>query len=380
VWRVALGFVWLASCYPPDGDVRRSDPTLMDGGAEPDGGQDARELDTDPFPDANPDVPGADGPADQAGADAPRDQAQPADASQDAAPDTARDMPAEAPPHFDRHCAEYAQNFCARYLACASYRVNQLFGTVERCRARVKISCDNLDLPSSNWPSAACAEGYKTISCDNFRNNFDPVACLTQGSLRNGDTCADETQCESRRCVTPAGKRCGRCDARRLMGEPCLSDGSCLPGLVCPPPNTKRLCVVPGTLGAACDPDHPCQVQLTCRDSKCEALGGEGTPCRDPTTGHFDCDVFAGLGCNYNPGTGQGVCRHFTVEANTCRTMADGTFEICADSGFCSPGSRTCVFAAEDGEACAEDGPLCRPPALCIENKCQVLDARKACP
>jgi hypothetical protein len=377
------GAALLSSCYPDPDGIRRLDPSLVsaadagpdfldfgdedDAAGEPDlsgGHGDAGEDAGVVRPDAPP--PGADVPASDSAprTDVPMKPDVPADATSD--------LPSpDGPPPIERRCADYARNFCARFFACAGLDMARLFGTEDRCRTRVKLGCDLVDLPGSNWPSRACADAYLSVSCANFNNNLEPSDCLTPGNFAEGSPCADETQCAGRRCIITQGATCGRCGSKRLTGEPCLSNESCQPGLVCASGN--RLCVAPGATGTACDPNNPCQAQYACRDGACTPRGQDGAPCQAGR----DCDAFNGFGCN----GGQGQCRKFSVAPNTCRTNSDGTFEVCADSGFCKADTNTCVFAAEDGQACSLDqGPSCRLPAACIGGKCVLPEVKSACP
>jgi hypothetical protein len=367
----------LIGCYPNPQDLRQLEQPALDGaapaadgdlgepvefpldGAAPDAADDVGALDAN-----------ADGPAD-APADGPTDAAVLLDrgaADLAGAGDVSVDL-ADAPPPFERHCADYAQNFCARYLSCAPYDLQRIFGNEATCRDRVTLSCNLAELPGTAWPSKACADAYQSLSCDNFNNNLQPAACLAPGALADGASCADETQCQGRRCIVVQGTACGKCGSKRLMNEPCLSDESCVQGLVCPPSKT---CTAPGGSGTPCDANHPCQAQLACRGGTCAARGAAGDACQAGR----DCDSFNGVGCNGS----QGMCRAFT-SADDCQTAADGSFHVCFQSGFCQAGTYQCLFVAHDGDPCSADqGPNCLLPAQCVGGKCTVPNLRTACP
>jgi hypothetical protein len=132
----------------------------------------------------------------------------------------------------------------------------------------------------------------------------------------------------------------GKCDAKKLIGEPCANPDSCLSG-VC-----HSMCAKPeGQFGAKCMDDSHCNPGLVCR---------HGLYNRD----HMQCldkvDRFYGVSCTMNDDCDRPlVCNEVTVGGakNICSLPEDRTGDI----------------------MCINNGELCGADSQCCSSKCQVM-------
>jgi hypothetical protein len=277
-------------------------------------------------------------------------------------------------PSPEEACGDLAAAICNKLESCSSTFVQVTYGDVTTCITRTKLGCQTaLDAPSTSLTPdqlADCASALSAESCDDQFDPTPPEPCRPRaGGLADGVACADDTQCRSTYC-NKQGKTCGVCGKRAAAGEACTTDEDCEWDLAC----GSSVCVTYASVGESCDPDHPCREPIACDSSgTCAKPGGAGASCEptDQTT----CDLYQGLFCGLDK-----TCKQLGInkDGEACG-LVEGTFTVCARSGKCKGGGMagkgTCLAAAADGAACdLAQGPLCLPPARCVEGSCKLED------
>lgn len=236
-----------------------------------------------------------------------------------------------------------------------------------------------------------------------------------RGSLGEGATCSDDTQCVSGQCRREATSQssdpCGKCAPAKQVGEPCpeggcvagarcvgtssgmtsqqvcrvvktvnegeacgFSDGNetvrCASGLYCKfdsasSSGTTGTCTQPLGEGAACgtadSQSARCKPPLSCVNQRCGRLSASGQPCEASN------DCANGLGCGED-----GTCT--AIVWGPLGATCDDNLRRC-DRGFCaqtgasgSTPTGTCVDYIADGQPC--------DPAKSLEQRC---DSQSAC-
>ena len=250
-------------------------------------------------------------------------------------------------------CRFYAQSFCARFLACSPTWFATVYLTSATCEERVGLACQlSAELPGATFPNVDCGKGFADFACALLSAGKFPAQCYAPGNNLEGQACADEVQCQGRRCLPQAGGLCGQCAARGTWGEACESDSDCHRDLFC----YQKECSLVSSIGQSCS-SMPCEPGLRCgTDGNCTTFAGEGEACTTST----DCDVFGGFLC----GTNTKKCVKYSASGSSCGVSPDGSFLLCGASKTCSAGA--CLPSANLGETCNSDsGPKCLWPASC---------------
>jgi hypothetical protein len=252
--------------------------------------------------------------------------------------------------------------------------VKEIYGTVEQCTTRFKISCvDAFKAPDSGLTAAAinaCAAALPGATCEDLIYR-KITACEIKGMRQNGGACGTNEQCQSGYC-TQGDQACGVCATYVGAGADC-SQTDCEPGLVC---NTGNHCVLPGGAGMNCNDSQPCKYGLYCFGNAC-ATGAAtaGATCADTI---YACNTLKGIYCDLSVMK----CANlgFAPAGDPCGQVS-GKFVVCS-AGDCSKPSTTatqglCGSQAGDGVACdANTG--CQDPARCVAGHCK-LPSSAAC-
>lgn len=279
-----------------------------------------------------------------------------------------------AGPTADEACAAHAAAICALRDSCSDgYFTQRDYGDLATCEARQKEEClVRLAAPGTSLDVAQlvdCAGALATFACGDLLNAELPSKCEPKpGAVDDGGVCSVGAQCASTYCKSPGDEACGTCAPAPKAGDSCADDTGCGAGggLRCAP--TSGLCVVPGSLGAACVDAQECRNELSCvvptmgMPGTCQTAGATvGAACDAQAKTAPDCDRNLGLRC------AAGQCAAVTYAGNgeACGGMIGA---VCEDNGAClgPNGAKTCVAAVADGVACdTEAGPPCEAPAHC---------------
>jgi hypothetical protein len=244
-----------------------------------------------------------------------------------------------------------------------------------------------------------CVAALAAQSCDTSSRDArtTPPACkaMFHGSGLPGETCSFDEECASGSCDNPnCGELCchGTCRALESseVGEPCDIDADCGRDLFCG--KADAICHPLGGDGAVCDDDNECDygfacikasptlagdcraqphlgetclyqrcgdLNATCTDSTCVALGLPGDPCIDSSecSPFAECDTEAGR-CIATPRLGE-ACSFGCAGEAWCR---EGTcVEPQQNAAACTADSQCLSLFCEEGvifDDCA-DKPLC---------------------
>jgi hypothetical protein len=260
------------------------------------------------------------------------------------------------------------------------------------CVAQMLSSCPSVSEPgTSNTPSSieACATAINQLSSCNdylvYANNLNggSLCAATPGTLADGATCLDDSQCKGGFCGSSAGdggtssSECGAC-AEEPGATACQENSNCPGEQLC---NASGQCVPAGAVGATCDDSdpssavQPCLAYLYCQfaaasadggtpaTGTCAALGTAGQACNADDDMN---DCLDGLFCN-----AQGTCAavQFVAIGATC----DEVGLVCkgANCAFASDTATTgvCTAYADEGAACQSDFD-CEYDATCVNGKC----------
>ena len=286
---------------------------------------------------------------------------------------------------------EHAAALCAKLDECAPFFLKAGYGDTATCAARLTQACTAQSLSSGSGMTEAnilaCEASLVTTTCnDVFANNLP--ACTFHGTLADGATCGDNSQCASAFC-SHGGNLCGVCAPKGPAGAACPSGSSdeCQTGLVC---GSGKICVAPGVLGGACDDaTQPCLSGSFCTTAKTcastvaagqECPGaylnlGDGTLCLGKSTA-ANPQISAQIGtaskgqpCGLAPGTGMPATLCAPGGVAAC-TLVSGAIQL-----FGLPTKGLCAAPVEDGFTCAP-GDLCLPGAQCISGTCQIPSGR----
>jgi hypothetical protein len=293
-------------------------------------------------------------------------------------------------------CSELAEIWCASHALCLKATFASDYGDKTECVARQTTQCERTrfapgtttthdhvrrcaaDSDLSDRPANEhCIEWLRReVGRD------PPSSCRVEGTRQGGEQCLVDGQCDEGTCSPIVV--CGLCRAPSKLGQPCLVDAQCVPGSAC----ANGACALYGDAGAECDGARPCLPHLACLPTasvdRCAERLPEGASCVPMQAA---CALWpAELVCNpeldrcepYEP-------RPLGAE---CGLLPDGTAARCEHGSVCftvSP-KGTCEAVVEDGKYCAyavgagnfgayfQGGP-CRAPAICHQNRCQILDA-----
>lgn len=266
-------------------------------------------------------------------------------------------------------CQGYSVAQCASIERCSRVAIGKVFGTAERCRARMAESCETIYFSKRYFGKTpqgvdSCATAINTAPCTGTMYDQGltvlPDECRTgPGTRPNGAECDMDSQCQSEYCK-PDNEVGGRCSEPPVLagpGEPC----PCASGLFC----VSGQCVEPVEFGGACDEAHPCAgYQAVCNGGTCAEPIHEGDPCTPTQVCQF------GFGCqnaicvelpeNSDPlggwcdaGT---LCSPYCCAGGKCQ-ICKAYGEPCATASECAPGTCTagkCAAFHYDEEACLE--------------------------
>ena len=207
------------------------------------------------------------------------------------------------------------------------------------------ITASSLDACAAAVASLGCGPGYLAIP-----------ECSFQGSLPDGSSCNDASQCQSGVCPIPietprdggaSPPPCGTCASTIAAGQPCATGDICALGTLCAPSGGGFACtpITYGDVGATCDGlAADCRTGLTCdlAMQQCAAPGEEGAPCVSSAA------CAASLSCFTGP-DGTSACRSPAAEGGPCADDADCAQGLgCAVPGFeCAP-----ITWASPGDSC----------------------------
>ncbi len=256
-------------------------------------------------------------------------------------------------------CRADAGPRCAEGLLCGAAE--------QRCRPRYAAGevCTGPD-----WGWDVCAAG---LLCDFAQ---DPSVCVAENSGGAGTPCLDPFRCAPDLVCARAERICR---APLAVGERCLRDDECRPGLRCVSlgdPGTAR-CTALATsgLGEVCDGAPQCAAGLICLRAlpdvalgHCAAPGGQGDPCHDLS----DCSagrVCVGADAQLRQA---GACQEPGQEGAACSTDLD-----CGPPFLCDRNGLRCRRAAERGldEPCDGDR-FCVPGLVCLADVAGVSRCR----
>lgn len=217
-------------------------------------------------------------------------------------------------------CVAYGVASCERAAVCAGRPSSGCIGVTYDCP-------DLVASPGSTRTAAAlkaCAETYKTYSCDLLGAGTLPP-CVTPGTRKRGEQCVYPSQCESLNCEF-SDTRCGACAIEAADGEDCSApDVDCKHGSNCESGKCVRYRVdaPPKALGAPCMMGDACTNSI-CDGTTCKALPGVGASCMST----FSCamDAF----CDTN----DFFCKKLPASGEQCLPGGGGSYR-CAEGLVC---------------------------------------------
>ena len=283
-------------------------------------------------------------------------------------------------------CNDYIVAYCQKLESCAPLLITTQFGDVTTCTTRLQLVCALGTTPTGAGPMPTaietCVADLTSTSCDDVFAAVLPASCASAtGTKMNGTGCGDASECQSGFCGKPDNMACGTCGPKPTTGSDC-SHIPCGDGFVC---SAANLCVAKGLVSASCQTDSDCIASLSCEGAHgttsgtCQRRLTAGVTCDSTTQTTPGCDTLNGLFCN--PATK--VCQTLGLAgAGQVCGINNGGYSVCTASAYCRTSglSGTCVATAADGAACnATNGPMCLPPANCVNGVC-VLPAVPSCP
>lgn len=318
------------------------------------------------------------------------------------------DIGGEAPVTKYQACVQYLNAQCNRsYFECSGFEAK-----ADPCPEYLALCPDflfsegsQLDVPSV----LACAERWRTYSCELLSQGFALDCGLAPGTRALGEPCYNGRQCESMVCGRgndAAHPDCGACVPVGKLGDPC-DDGSfgcpngyectgdgCQPsyisnlpdGSLCErygqcygdslcffAPDGMMRCQPRRKLGEDCSGAY-CEVGLLCgTDSRCAAPGppaavGElcfPNGCAADAWCHGNALPAAEWVCVPSAAAGQPCLKHEGVN-DLIGNCPKGLFCQCEGSG-CAP---TCLAMKHEGEACGDALSYCIAGTRCEAGKC----------
>jgi hypothetical protein len=271
----------------------------------------------------------------------------------------------------DVACADVSK-YCQKLNECAPFLLNVLYGSVDACSTRLKISCkDAFTAPKSGLTAtsiAACSAALPAATCSDviYRK---VTACQHKGTADNGVACGTDEQCKTGHCKVSTTS-CSVCGDFLQAGMMCLADNDCEPGLIC---SDDGHCVLPGAGGTACTANQPCTYGYYCTAAgTCAATTNEpGGAC----VAAGSCNTLLNLFC-----TTTMSCKNITFVApgETCGIVG-ANLVFCSGASCNNPDptavTGVCAARAKDGEACgastANDSG-CTTPAVCVAGNCKL--------
>jgi hypothetical protein len=279
-------------------------------------------------------------------------------------------------------CTDVAAAVCTAVNTCSPILMQLEYGDVSTCEKRFTTTCtSSLSANGTGMTPAdmeACAKAVAGEGCADIVSNNPPSAChAVVGQLANGTACSDPSQCQSQYCNRGTDGTCGACAARG-SGAACHRDEDCEYGQLCLTPTgaaatsvTPGACIEPGASGATCDPAHPCNKTLACKNGTCTTPDEAGATCvvGDTANPFGSCDVLKGALCQ--PLTRVCVAIGVASAGQPCGAI-NGGYTACSANGACNSG--TCEAAGMDGASCNGTTMKCLPPAACSGGVCKLSD------
>ncbi len=279
---------------------------------------------------------------------------------------------------------DHAAALCSKLAECAPFLLEAGYGDEVTCADRLTKACTEQSLSAGSGMTEAnilaCESALTAASCnDVFANNVP--ACTFRGTLADGATCGDGSQCASGFC-SHGSDLCGVCADKGGAGAACPSGSNdeCQTGLVC---SSGKLCAKPAGLGLACDDTtQPCLTGTFCTTAKTCALTvkageacpgtylnfGDGTLCLGATSTQIGT-ASKGEPCGLAPDTGlpPTLCAPGSVAG--C-TLVSGGIQL-----FGLPTKGICAAPRDDGFTCTATD-ICQPAAQCISGTCRIPSGR----
>jgi hypothetical protein len=288
---------------------------------------------------------------------------------------------------FDAIPEAYASAACSAFTACLGSLTDTFLNGQPCEESTLRTVTDQLEGIEPGIESgrirydgnkmAACLDALEAAGCNYDEIGASPV-CLAaiDGTVKLGDDCDYNTECEGTAYCRSSGSCPGKCAAAQTEGGTCTSDTDCDPELECD--EDKRECYAPGAAGDRCGggTEPGCGAGLLCLGASeddgtpgtCRLLtevlsASEGAPC-NPALGPL-CgeDLYCAI-LAVTP-TIRAECRAGVGAGASC---AVGFPDPCNDDEYCKApqGSLTgtCTDRPGAGNACAA-GPFGDPPDIC---------------
>jgi hypothetical protein len=290
--------------------------------------------------------------------------------------DVTVDAPPPPPLTVTEACALMIGALCDRYNVCAAPLIEQAWGDVANCKARLTPDCEKnlgaMGMGATPDTYGKCGGAYRDALCHYLFTGNTPACFPPVGKVAIGDACRNESQCITGFCAHTGF--CGTCAVAPREGEACVK-GQCPAGLAC----NGASCIKILGLGDDCDGAHPCSLELSCLNGSCVAGAKVGEPCGGDAP---NCDGSKLLRCVGDPA--KCVPYKFSKTGGQCGDVGADTF-LCEGPDFCKPVDPptdpptpgTCTKRAADGAACNDDatkGAPCQSPSACIAGLCKYPD------
>jgi len=289
---------------------------------------------------------------------------------------------------------ELAASLCTKLDQCAPFLLAAVYGDLSACSDRLTKACTAQMRSSGSGMTEAslqsCADALATATCtDVFANNVP--ACSLRGSLADGTTCGDNSQCASGFCAL-GDAICGVCAGKQAAGAACASGSNdeCQTGLVC---SSGKLCAPPAVVGGPCDDTtQPCLTGSFCTNAKTCALTvaagqdcpgaylnlGDGTVCfgkgtaASPQISTQILTAAKGEPCGLAPDNGQGATLCAPGGVAAC-SLGSGGIQLLG-----LPTKGVCAAPIDDYKPCDPTvaTSICQPSAQCIAGTCQIPSGR----
>lgn len=269
-------------------------------------------------------------------------------------------------------CQDYASAWCNKLAQCWPFVLSATYGDPGTCAQRASSLCANVSTaPGSSWSEGkleTCASALGPVSCESWWDAVPSSCDPGAGTLSDGASCLDRSQCTGDACRQSGTSGCGVCTTLSPDGGSCGVNSDCATGSLC---TVNHKCAATVASGGTCDADHPCAASLRCTGGKCAAFAHAGDAC-DPNGN--DCSITDGLYCD--PNAKQCKTIGLVNAGADCGASQDGGIVACSAGASCVNGK--CVAALADGAQCdaqAQNGPHCEAPAACIGGVCTVPGA-----
>jgi len=311
-------------------------------------------------------------------------------------------------------CVAYMNAQCnRRYLECSGFDAKP-----DPCPEYVALCPDFLFSEGSQLDVAgvlACAETWRSYSCDSFSQGIEPDCGLPVGKRALGEPCIYSRQCASTACGKggdAAHPACGACVPVGKQGDPC-DDGSfqcpnayeCT-GEGCQPSITFNLpdgslcerygqCYGDSLCFAAADGQMRCQPRRKAgEDCSNGAYCAQGTSCGAdshcaPVTPANLGELCYGRGCvpdawcdNAALHPTETVCIARAAAGQPCQTLEGLTdlvgncqtgLSCYCEGTACKP---TCLTKGREGQGCGDALSFCIPGTTCLAGKCVGVESQ----